>query len=403
MARHDEVARRAIRALLQGETMQGVNARTCGQWWYLVETVQQVAADHGLEMVRAFIKNLAGQSPRLHLLLADLVVEAPAPAVDATTLLEGWATGLRWTVPGIVPEGLTILAGAPKLGKSWLCLDLALAVSRGEQALGNVEVERGDVLYLALEDTQRRLRGRLLRLLDNKPLPEGLEFVTLDHNFPRLDQGGKLFLNKWLDEHPRARLIIVDTLAKFKPQSAGGAGSYERDYSGMHGLLTLAGKHRIAIVVVHHTRKAAADDALEAISGSFGLSGGVDGVLVLRRERGRAEAVLHVTGRDVEEQVLALGWDATATRWIVLGQADEVWRTRVRDAVLRVLRAEQRPMKPKEVFEALEAELPRVTYNTVRQRMYQMSKSGVLSTSNGHYELAPGPDEQPRQTTDTSA
>ncbi len=105
----------------------------------------------------------------------------------------------------------------------------------------------------------------------------------------------------------------------------------------MQELLKLAGERRIALVVVHHTRKAMSEDALKTISGSFGLAGGVDGALVLKRTRGQADAVLAVTGRDVIEQELALAWDGARAQWTIMGTAADVLRSQIRAAILRVL------------------------------------------------------------------
>ena len=319
--------------------------------------------------------------------MRDLLVEPPLPPIGAEELLFKEHTALRWAIPGIVPEGLTILAGAPKMGKSWLCLDMATAIASGGYALGHIQVGGGNVLYLALEDTHRRLRDRLDRLLRGGAIPTGLAFISSEHNFPRLDRGGKLRIEAWLDQHPAARMVIIDTLAKFKSQRPLRGGTYDQDYGSVRELLELAGERRIAVVVVHHTRKAIAEDSLATISGSFGLPGGVDGTLVLKRERGRADAVLHVTGRDVDEKELALTWDATATRWTVAGEAEEFRRSQIRTAILNVLRNEQRAMSPKEVYEELELADARTSYNAVKQRMYQMSKPGLLGVSEGKYSV----------------
>jgi AAA domain len=189
--------------------------------------------------------------------------------VTATDLMAAELPPVRWVVPGVLPEGVTLLAGKPKLGKSWLVLGMCLAVAIGGVALGTRHVEQGEVLYLALEDNRRRLQKRLGKMLGG-PAPRGLEMAT---TWPRLNEGGVEALGAWLLEHPEARLIAVDTLAKTRPL-ARGQNVYQEDYAALEELLPLAAEHGVAVVVVHHTRKMAAADPLDEISGSTGLTGG---------------------------------------------------------------------------------------------------------------------------------
>ena len=216
---------------------------------------------------------------------------------------------VQWSVPGIVPEDVTILAGNPKLGESWLTLGrLGIATATGSIALGKKRVEQGECLYLALEDNRCRLQKRLDKLLAGDSAPEMLHIAL---EWPRLDEGGVEALDIWLEANPGARLVVMDTLKKIRPRTSGNRSVYDVDYEALDPLLPLAAERNVAIVVVHHTRKLAAADPLDEISGSTGLSGGVDGALILRRDRGRADAYLHVTGRDIEEeQELVLRWDA---------------------------------------------------------------------------------------------
>jgi predicted ATP-dependent serine protease len=131
---------------------------------------------------------------------------------------------VKWIVLKILPQGLIILAGKPKIGKSWIVLHIALSVSLGGVALGSVDVEKGDVLYLALEDTERRLKDRLNKLLSGGIPPDNFYYCTND--WGRLPEAG-VRIEKFLDEHKDTRLIVVDTLQKIRPPSKKGAGVYE--------------------------------------------------------------------------------------------------------------------------------------------------------------------------------
>jgi replicative DNA helicase len=126
---------------------------------------------------------------------------------------------VRYVVPGYIAEGLTVLAGRPKLGKSWLALDLAIAVATGGSALGSSRIEQGDVLYLALEDNERRLQKRLLQLLPPTSMPESLAVET---ECPRLDQGGLEAIREWVESVPSPRLIVVDVFNKVRPETKRG-------------------------------------------------------------------------------------------------------------------------------------------------------------------------------------
>jgi hypothetical protein len=276
----------------------------------------------------------------------------------ATELLARTFADYRWAVPDLVPEGATLLCGRPKSGKSWLALNLAMAVAAGGVALGTQPVEPGEVLYLALEDGDRRLQKRLKRLLEAQQTscPPTLHLAT---SWARSSDGGLEAIADWLKAHERARLVVIDTLARVRDGHVGNL--YEEDYAALASLKALGDAHRCGVLVVHHTRKSGAEDFLDQVSGTTGLTGAADGVLVLARQRGRAEATLHVTGRDVEEErALRLAWDRSRVHWQCLGRAEEDDDRPTGPApgteaarVLETLAAAGRPMTATEVERAL--------------------------------------------------
>src|SRR5215207_1341084 len=287
---------------------------------------------------------------------------------------------IRWSVQGLLPEGVTLLAGKPKLGKSWMGLDIAIAISTGGVALGTRQVEMGDVLYMALEENYRRLRKRLEKLLTGEA-PERLHIVT---EWPRMDEGGAEALERWLEAHPDTRLVVVGILKRVRPRTSPNRSVYEPDYEALEAMQRLGAEFEVSILVVHHLRKLGAADPLDEISGSTGLSGGADGVLVLKRDRGRADAYLHVTGREIEEEAeLALRWDADLASWTLVGDAEEYRISKERQEIVRVLTEAGEPMTPKEV-----AELLGKPPNNVKYLMWRMSKDGQLATvGKGRYSL----------------
>jgi RecA-family ATPase len=208
---------------------------------------------------------------------------------------------LSWTVPGLFPEGFGILSAAPKIGKSWLVLNLGLAVATGTAFLG-VPVERRPVLYLALEDGKRRLQDRMRRILDGQPAPEAL--VLRIDSLDALD-AAKQFGSDHLGSNP---LIIVDTLARIRPPRPRGSDIYREDYQFGSSLKDIADLGA-TVLGVHHTRKAETQDFLESASGSNGLTGAADFVMVLERRRTETSVLLKITGRDVAEASYSLLFD----------------------------------------------------------------------------------------------
>jgi hypothetical protein len=231
----------------------------------------------------------------------------------------------RWAVPEILPEGVCILAGKPKVGKSWLALDVSIAVGTGGRALGAIEVEAGPVLYLALEDTKRRLTKRLRFLCgDTTPPPQQIEFLT---DCPRLGSGGEEVLREWLRDHPTARLVVIDTLPRFRPPTNAKETLYANDYVVGEYLSRLCVEHQVSILLLGHLRKQPGDDPIDEISGTLGLVGSVDGYMVLRRQAMSDEATLYVCGRDVDEPAeRCLSWDRPCARWRTTGGDPRVSR-----------------------------------------------------------------------------
>jgi hypothetical protein len=236
-----------------------------------------------------------------------------------TELMAARLPEVTWAVPGVVPDGLTLLAGPPKLGKSWLVLDMALQVAGAGRFL-DIDVPAGDVLYLALEDNWRRLQGRARALLAGRPAPERLELWT---------RAGKLSrdlipdIEEWLDAQADARLVIIDTLGRVQDNGSAEAkdGGYADAVEALAGLQDMAANRGVAVVVITHTKKggwSAKSDPLEAVLGSQGYAGTADSILVLKRERGEPLGELFITGREIDnETVLKVRFDDAQCRWLV--------------------------------------------------------------------------------------
>lgn len=287
----------------------------------------------------------------------------------------------RWAVPGVLAEGVNLLAGSPKLGKSWLALGLAIAVASGGRALGRIPVDRGDVLYAALEDTPRRLQNRLAVLLADDGPPHGLDFVV---TLPRLPDAADL-ITEWLNEHPTARLVIIDVLRKVRPRADERTDLYGRDYDAMSQLKAIADRYAVAVLVVHHVRKSDAEDVFDTVSGSNGLTGGADAILVAKRLRNSATAELHVTGRDVEERSYALEWSSDTCTWTLLDEPVAVVQmSDTRRGIVTWLEANTAGT-PAQIAAGLQLD---ITANTLRQTLRRMAEAGqVDSDGQGTYFL----------------
>jgi hypothetical protein len=223
---------------------------------------------------------------------------------------------LKWNVPHYFPEGVTLLAGKPKVGKSWLILAVAIAVAKGQTVLGQECIKRG-VVYYALEDSNRRLANRSSVILRGQPgWPSNLHTSL---GMPNLDQGGIDYLRSFLRLHPEIAIVFIDTLARFRGRKLKNEGDYEADSRTMAALLDLSHEMGVSIIVVHHVRKQESGDLFDTISGTLGLNGGADTLAILTRPADGEGLRLAIRGRDVEEEDKAVDFDAETGTWTVTG------------------------------------------------------------------------------------
>ena len=316
--------------------------------------------------------------------IAKPISQPTAAPLDARTLMTMTFQPIKYVVPGIIVEGLTLLAGKPKLGKSWLLLHAAVAVASNGFTLGEIHCAEGDVLYCALEDNMRRLQSRLTKLLGiSKSWPDRLH---LQCEMPRLADGGLTTIKQWIATAEHPRLIIIDTLAMVRPQKGKDQTQYDADYAAVLELRKLATEHELAVVVVHHLRKQDADDPFDAVSGTLGLTGAPDSVLVLKYDR-NGEVVLHGRGRDLVEIEKALSFNRDTCTWTIVGNANEVRQSAERTSVLTAMEEIAGPASANEI--AISAELK--TAN-VRQMLKRLVRQGTVQRcGRGKYQLQSPP------------
>ena len=233
---------------------------------------------------------------------------------SAQWLLENPFDQPEWVIEDLIPCGLSLLAGAPKIGKSWLVLDLALHVSQGEPFWG-FATSRGKVLYLCLEDTFNRVQKRLFKITDEAG--DNLCFaVAAEH----IKDGLMEQLDKFAHSNEKLRMVIVDTFQMVRTPSS--QTIYSADYEDMAAFKEFADLRKIAVVVVHHTRKMGDGDVFNTISGSNGLMGSADTTLVLTKpNRSGSAGVLSVTGRDIRDQEYRLRF--CDCRWELVEKTSE--------------------------------------------------------------------------------
>lgn len=317
------------------------------------------------------------------------LVDAVAPHVasskwNPTSLAQLWKKELpplRWVVPGLIPVGVTLLVGAPKMKKSWLAYGLGIATALGGYALGKYAVEQGTVLYLALEDGERRVKSRGELMLGERAAPDNFYYVT---EAPRLNAGGAARLEGWMREHPDTRLIIIDVLEKVRPQRRNNGSIYGDDYDAIAPLKAIAERHNVGVLIIHHRRKQEADDPMDTASGSTGITGAPDTLLVLSYERGQQDAVLYRTGRDLpDDNAIALRWDGATYQWLDIGSAEEHQKSQERQQIIDAIKDIGSDVGPRDVAEVLDK-----PYGNIKQLMFRMVRDGdLVNAGRGKYNI----------------
>jgi hypothetical protein len=306
------------------------------------------------------------------------------PLSSFTTLRTRIFPPIKFIVPKYIAEGCTLIAGNPKIGKSWMALEISLAVASGGTCLGGIECKPGNVLYLALEDNERRLQSRATKLLGYAREWPDLEYHT---TWPRADDGGLESVAEWIRSAPNPRLVVIDVLTKFRsPPKRKDMSPYEADYHALEEVQMLSLETSVGILVFHHCRKGASEsgDPFERISGTYGLTGACDTAFVL--DRSGQGTTLAGRGRDVDEIESAVQFDRETCRWTVLGEAAEVHRSDERKIILAALRDATEPMSPRDIMAATEL----TNRNALDILLHKMTKAGEIEkVGRGSYTVPP--------------
>ncbi len=219
--------------------------------------------------------------------------------IDGATLMSTPLQPLRFVVDSLISQGIHVLAGSPKVGKSWLALWLAVMMAKGEPVWG-MPTRQGTTLYLCLEDSRLRIQNRLFEIMEDAP--PSVHFCT---DTFIIGNGLEERIETFVAEHPDTTLIIIDTLQMVR--GSGYDNTYANDYRDLSILKKLADKHGVAILLIHHLRKEGADDVFNRISGTTGVQGAVDSSFTLIEDKhGSGKAKLSCNGRDIEYREITL-------------------------------------------------------------------------------------------------
>ncbi len=224
-------------------------------------------------------------------------------------------------IDGLLCRGTYLFAGAPKVGKSFLMLQLAYHVSRGIPLWG-YPVKQSDVLYFSLEDGYDRLQRRLYRMFGE----EETDRLYFANECKTVSGGLEEQIKGFVKKHPETGLVIIDTLKRVR-ESGGADYSYSSDYDIVAKLKDIADRCRVAMIIVHHTRKKKAEDIYEMISGTNGLLGAADGAFILSKEKRTSnEAAFHIVGRDQPDQRIQLERNNQTLVWEFVAAETELWK-----------------------------------------------------------------------------
>lgn len=325
---------------------------------------------------------------------AAYAAESPALALQKAggwpTLFNAWELVQmdlpepKWLVPGVWPEGVTLLAGKPKFGKSFLSLGLSFAFAAGGKALAKIPVAQCDVLYLFLEGGMAGLKSRIVSLCDGdakraevmlQSAPKGLVFAT---DWPR-GEAGIAALRAYLEAHPATKFVVIDTLQHFRTAPDGkGGGIYQEEYEATTSISKVCRFFGVSAAIVHHASKRQADgagDVLDLISGSTGLVAGVDNGAVLTNSS--SGAILAIVPRELEEVRVSLNrlprTHAQSGHWEYAGSADDHAASDAQQRILKVIDESPDPLRAPEIAQILEANA-----DSVRAQLHKMQTKRPL-------------------------
>ncbi len=258
-----------------------------------------------------------------------VIVPADPPAslnpITASELDKKEIKPIEWLVDYLLPFGLLLLSAPPKNFKSYMALQLCVAICSGGSFLG-FKCSKRACLYLDLESTERRPKNRLNQMLGkDTPKPSNLYIATGNREVKRIGSGFETQIKQQLEEHPDIKLIIVDVYQLIALPKKGGANSYEQEYESLKALKKIVDTYNIGIMLITHNRKMKdGSDVFNEVSGSVAMTGSMDATWIIKKDRSSKEATLYITGRDLEQRELKIKFNTDNYQWEYMGTVDDI-------------------------------------------------------------------------------
>lgn len=245
--------------------------------------------------------------------------------ISAEDLYDMEIPPIEWRIDEILPVGaVAMLSAKPKFFKSYLALGMCIAICQGESYLGYAS-KKCECLYFDLESSKRRPKARINQITQGKRPPKGLYLITLEQNVAKLHDGFEAQLIDQLEQFPDIGVVVIDVFNKIRKAKRAIDDGYSKDYADIEPLVKIASEYNITILLISHHTKGQHEDAFDDTVGSSGIMGALDVAWSIKKDkRSDEEAVLHITGRDIESQELSMRFDKKSFRWIRIGTKAEV-------------------------------------------------------------------------------
>jgi hypothetical protein len=272
-----------------------------------------------------------------------------------------------WIIQGLLPAGLTLLAGKLRTGKSHLARQLAFSVATGQLALDKFPTTRATVLYLGLDDIPRRMVEHAQQQLHACPPPHTFFW---QNSWPLLTNGGLNALETWLQQNPTTRLVVIDPLSQLHPHTQ----KPSQNATILSSLKRIADTYHLSILLTHHIRQSNPKDPLSALSNTPELATIPDCVMLMHPNSTDHTTTIHISGYDLEPRTLDLTFDSNDSRWTISPDSFSGYNlTPQRIDILNVLHTAGHPLSPSEIAIALNREPARIS-----RLLYSMVRSGLV-------------------------
>jgi hypothetical protein len=286
---------------------------------------------------------------------------------------------------------LVMISGRKNAGKTTLAIQVALSIARGEPFLGYPPKTTGPVLYVSFEESRLDFKTKLKRLLGTVDLADDLEILCAEDEegnktIPKLDRGGLIKLQKIIDQRRETGvgyvMVVIDHLIA-------AYGAHEKrdivrgDYEQLAPLRALALRNRLAVLLLHHNRKAESNDFLDEPAGNIGVTAGAGAIWVLQRPKNTPDNVgfrkLCIIGRRVDEAYLHVELTPSGFERREEGAAVTAG---VKQRELVELLKKEGPLSPKTIAAKLKQNL-----NAVNQILYRARRRDLIEVQKGMYSL----------------